>query len=326
MKHLHIDNASANSPLSHAHDQHVRAAGERHPVLAETLRITIGWDGDGLDDALATADFLIASRPPRDNLAARAPLLRWIQTTGAGVDHLLPLDWLPDIITLTNNSGPHGPKCEEFCVMALLALSTRLPGLVDQQRRRLWSPIFTQPIAGQCCVVIGYGDLGQAAVRAGKRLGLEVIAVSRTGAGDGPADRLVPVSRIDAVLPQAEFVIVAAPLTPQTHHLMDRERLATLRPTAGLVNVGRAPLVDYAALADLLRAGRLAGAILDVQDPEPLPRDSELWDVPNLIVTPHISCDDPRYVDMLLDAWAANLARYLAGEPLRNVVDRARGY
>ncbi len=174
--------------------------------------------------------------------------------------------------------------------------------------------------------MIGYGDLGQAAVRAGKRLGLEVVAVSRTGVGDGPADRLVPVARIDAELPQAEFVIVAAPLTPETHHLIGRARLALLPPDAGLVNVGRAPLVDVAALVELLRAGRLAGAILDVHDAEPLPSDSALWDVPNLIVTPHISCDDPRYADMLLDAWAANLERFLAGMPLRNVVDRARGY
>ena len=324
--HLHIENSRLGSPLAHAGDEHVRAALTRHKVLADRVRVTIGWDGDVLDAALATADFLIAARPPRENLSARAPRLRWIQTTGAGIDHLLPLDWLPADIVLTNNSGPHGPKCEEFCLMALLALSARLPTLVDQQRARVWSSIFTQPIGGKVCLVIGYGDIGQAAVRAAKRLGLTAVAVSRSGSGAGPADRLLPTSALDSVLPEADFVIVAVPLTPQTRDLLGRARLALLRPTAGLVNIARAPLVDYAAMAEMLRDGRLGGAVIDVQDPEPLPADSPLWEVPNLILTPHISCDDPRYVDMLLDAWVANLTRYLAREPLRNVVDRSRGY
>ena len=324
--HLHIENSRAGSPLSHATDAHVRAAMARHPILAQQVRVTIGWDGERIDAALATAEFLIASRPPRENLAARAPRLRWIQTTGAGVDHLLPLGWLPEHIVLTNNSGPHGPKCEDFCLMALLALHTRLPSLIDQQRARTWSPIFSQPIAGRVCVVIGYGDIGQAAARAAKRLGLTVIAVSRTGTGSGPADRLVPTAALDDVLPEADFVVVAAPLTPQTRGLLDGRRLALLRPTAGLVNIARAPLVDENALAGMLRDRRLSGAVIDVQDPEPLPSDAALWQVPNLILTPHVSCDDPRYVDMLLDAWTANLERLLAGQPLHNVVDRARGY
>jgi phosphoglycerate dehydrogenase-like enzyme len=324
-RHLHIENNTRASALSHVKPAHVEAAVARHPALG-ALKITIGWDADILDEALRGADYLISSRPPRDHLRGRAPKLRWIQTTGAGVDHLLPLDWLPADIVLTNNSGPHGPKCEDFCTMALLALSARLPRLMDQQRERRWESLFTVPIAGKTCVVIGYGDLGQAAARAGKKLGLTVIAVNRSGKGAGPADRLVASSQADELLPLADFVIVTAPLTAETRDFMGRRRLALLRPEAGIVNVARAPLVDYTALEEVLRAGRLAGAILDVHDPEPLPSDSRLWSVPNLMLTPHISCDDPRYVDMLLDAWAANLARLDSGEGLKNVVDRIRGY
>ena len=322
MRHLHIENNTGAFALSHVKEQHLDTARKRHPALLGELKITIGWDGDIADQALRTAEFLIASRPPTENLRQCAPRLRWIQTTGAGVDHLLPLDWLPQGVTLTNNSGPHGPKCEDFCTMALLALSARLPRLVDQQRTKSWDPVFTVPIAGKTCVVIGHGDLGQAAVRAAKKLGLAVIAVSRSGHGEG----VIPVSRLDEVLPRADFVIVTAPLTSETRNLMSRSRLALLRPEAGLVNVARAPIVDYVALADMLRAGTLAGAMLDVHEPEPLPADSPLWSTPNLILTPHVSCDDPRYVDMLLDAWAANLARLDANQPLKNVVDRARGY
>jgi phosphoglycerate dehydrogenase-like enzyme len=326
VRHLHIENNSRAFALSHIGEQHLQAARERHPALLGGLRITVGWDGDLLEQALRSADFLIASRPPTENLRQRAPKLRWIQTTGAGVDHLLPLDWLPAGVTLTNNSGPHGPKCEDFCTMALLALSARLPRLVDQQRRKSWDPIYTVPIAGKTCVVIGYGDLGQAAVRAAKKLGLMAIAVSRSGQGTGLADEVLPAARLDEVLPRADFVIVTAPLTPATRNLLDRARLALLRPEAGLVNVARAPIVDYDALSEMLHAGKLAGAMLDVHEPEPLPPDSELWSTPNLILTPHISCDDPRYADMLLDAWAANLKRLDANQPLKNVVDAARGY
>jgi len=323
--HLHIENNSRASVLSHIREPQVGAARERHPGLRE-LKVTIGWDADILDEALKSADYLIASRPPRERLRQRAPKLSWIQTTGAGVDHLLPLDWLPPEIVLTNNSGPHGPRCEDFCTMALLALRQRLPQLMHKQREKRWDSLFTQPIAGRTCVVIGYGDLGQAAARAAKKLGLLAIAVTRSGKGTGPADEVVVSSLVETVLPKADFVIVAAPLTPETRDFMGRRRLGLLRPEAGLVNVARAALVDYAALAEMLREGRLSGAILDVHDPEPLPSDSPLWSVPNLMLTPHISCDDPRYADMLLDAWAANFARLDAGQGLRNVVDRARGY
>jgi phosphoglycerate dehydrogenase-like enzyme len=131
---------------------------------------------------------------------------------------------------------------------------------------------------------------------------------------------------LDEALPRADFVVVTAPLTPATRNLFDRARLGRLRPEAGLINVARAPIVDYDALSEMLRAGTLAGAMLDVHEPEPLPADSPLWSTPNLILTPHISCDDPRYVDMLLDAWVANLERLNANEALKNVVDAARGY
>ena len=131
------------------------AAAKRHRALARRLRVTIGWDGDMLDDALQTADFMINSNPPKERLRERAPRLQWIQTTGAGIDGLLPLDWLPADITLTNNSGAHGDKAEDYCAMALLMLQTRTPAIVANQRDRKWQPIFTAPIAGKTAVVIG---------------------------------------------------------------------------------------------------------------------------------------------------------------------------
>ncbi|HSC95863.1 MAG TPA: D-2-hydroxyacid dehydrogenase [Burkholderiales bacterium] len=324
--HLHLESFRKRPALFHLTEERWRAAAQRHRALAKRLRVTIGWDGDIIGEALKTADVMINSNPPRENLRSRAPRLKWIQTTGAGIDNLLPLEWLPTDIALTNNRGAHGPKAEDSCAMAISLLNARLPQLLASQRRHAWQPVYTTPVAGKTAVVIGFGDLGQAAGRAAKKLGATVIAITRSGKAARPADAVYRVSRIDRVLPQADFVIVTTPLTPQTRNLLDRRRLDLLKPEAGLLNIGRSPVVDYDALRAKLEAGTLAGAVLDVFQPEPLPADSPLWDTPNLVVMPHVSCDDPRYVDRLLDFWFENLARFRAGKRLKSLIDRGRGY
>jgi phosphoglycerate dehydrogenase-like enzyme len=324
--HLHLESFRRRPALFHLTEERWRAAAKRHRAAARRLRVTIGWDGDIIGEALKTADVMINNSPPKDDLRSRAPRLKWIQTTGAGIDGLLPLDWLPADIALTNNRWAHGPKAEESCTMAISLLNARLPQLMASQRNRAWQPIYTTPVAGKTALVIGFGDLGQAAGRAAKKLGAKVIAVTRSGKAARPADAAYPVSRIDRVLPRADFVIVTVPLTPETRNLLDRARLDLLKPEAGFVNIGRSPVVDYDALRDKLAKGELAGAVLDVFQPEPLPPDSPLWDTPNLVITPHVTCDDPRYVDRLLDFWFDNLARFRAGKRLKNMIDRKLGY
>jgi phosphoglycerate dehydrogenase-like enzyme len=324
--HLHLESSRKRSALFHLTEEKWAAAAKRNKPLAKNVRVTVGWDGDILDDALRTADVMINSSPPRENLRERAPRLKWIQTTGAGVDQLSPFDWLPEDITLTNNSGAHGAKAEDSCTMSLLMLNAGLPEVLTNQRERRWQPIFSTPIEGKTAVVIGFGDLGQAAGRAAKKLDMELIAVTRSGKHTRPADVTYPVSRIDRALPKADFVIVTTPLTADTRGLISRERLGLLKRGAGLVNIGRAPVVDYAALTVKLVSGDMGGAVLDVFDQEPLPADSPLWTTPNLVIMPHISCDDPRYIDQLLDTWFMNLERFMKGKALRNIVDRRLGY
>src|SRR5688500_15452683 len=272
--HLHLESSSKSPALFHLTEERWKAAAQRHRATARGLEVTIGMDGDILDKALKTADVMINSSPPRERLRERAPRLRWIQTTGAGVDALLPLDWLPRDIALTNNSGAHSAKAEGSCAMAISLLNSRLPQMLANQRAHRWEQIYTNPVAGKTVVVIGFGDLGRSAGRAARKLGAKVIAVTRSGKAGRPADAAFPVSRIDAVLPKADFVIVTAPLTPETRNLLDRKRLALLRPEAGLVNLGRAPIVDYEALREMLVKGALAGAALDVYAHEPLPADA----------------------------------------------------
>jgi phosphoglycerate dehydrogenase-like enzyme len=325
MYHLHIENSMKAPVFTRASPEDIDKARAAYPVLAERFKITIGCDGDIFDRAMETADFLISSVPPTDRIPL-AKRLRWIQTTAAGVDTLMPLDWLPKHMMLTNNSGPHASKCEEYCLMALVALQLGVPQFVHDQAKRIWNPEFTIPVRGKRCLVIGYGDLGQAASRAAKTLGLVTIALSRTGQGEGPANKLLKIDALDDELPKADFVVVAAPLTPSTRNLLNRTRLQMLKPTAGLINVARAAIVDYAALAERLDARAMRGAILDVQSPEPLAATSPLWGTTNLMITPHISCDDPRYIALLFERWIENFARLEASQPLHNLVSREQGY
>ena len=324
--HLHLESGRKRPVIFQMHEAQWAAAAKRHRALARRLKVTVGWDNEILDEALKTADFMINSAPPKARLRERAPQLKWIQTTSAGVDGLMPFDWLPKDITLTNNTGAHGAKAEDSCAMALLMLQARLPEVIKQQQDRVWKGVFTIPIAGKTVVVVGFGDLGQGAGRAANKLGLNVIAVTRSGKAHKLAGRVMKSARIDSVLPKADFVIVTAPLTAETRGLINRDRINLMKPGTGFVNIGRSPIVDYIALRERLENGELGGAVLDVFDQEPLPPDSPFWTTKNLMVLPHISCDDPRYIDHLLDFWFLNFERFLAGKPLKNIVNRKLGY
>lgn len=325
--HVHIENLRRRAPVFHIHPEDYARAVKRHRALARGLRVTYGWDGDVLDEQLKTADIVVGAPENRANLAVRAPKLKWIHSTLAGVDRLLPLDWLPPGVVLTNNRGVHGHKAEQFMRMAYTFLHTRMPEIQDNQRKHLWRQVFTPTIAGRTALVVGLGDLGEAAARAAKTLGLKVIGVRRSVKPCRHADSVHTFRALDRLLPKADFVVLAVPLTPETRNLLSRDRMELLKPGCSVINIARAQVMDYAALADKLEAGELSGAIVDVVDPEPLPPESPLWDVPNLVITPHISCDDyGHYADLSLDLVFDNLARLLAGKPLRNRVSAKLGY
>lgn len=278
-------------------------------------------------DAVGEVDALIGWRFSKAGVATHGRHLQWIQLTGAGVEHMLPLDWLPRGAVLTNSSSAHAPKTREFVTMSLLMLNSQVPLFATNQRRALWDQRFTKSIAGKTVVIVGVGEMGRAAAESAKALGLTVIGVRRSGKPQRPVDRMVTPDRLDEVLPQADFLIVSAPLTQETRQLIDRARLDRLKPTAGVINIGRAAVMDYAALGDKLTRGELAGAILDVFSPEPLPPDSPLWHTPNLMVIPHVSSDEPDgYIERVLDIFFDNVRRWRARRPLRNTIDPVLEY
>ncbi len=324
--HLHLETGRKRPAIFHLTEEKWIEATKRHRLLAKKLKVTIGWDNEILEQSLQSADFMINSFPPKNDLRLRAPRLQWIQTTSAGVDGLMPFTWLPKDIVLTNNTGAHGAKAEESCLMALLMLQSRMPEVIKNQQNHHWQGIFTTPIHGKTVVILGFGDLGQGAGRAAKKLGMPVIAVTRSGKAHRLADKVVKTNQLDKVLPKADFVIVTTPLTAETRGLLNKERIQLLKEGAGFINIGRSPIVDYVALANRLQKGELLGAVLDVFDQEPLAPTSTFWETQNLMVLPHISCDDPRYIDHLYDFWFFNFERFLNEKKLKNIVDRQLGY
>jgi phosphoglycerate dehydrogenase-like enzyme len=325
--HVHVENTRSKHELFHVTRERWDAAGARHRALARRLEASFGWDGDILDDAVAEAEIVIGVPARRERLAERAPRLRWLHATSAGVDAYLPLDWLPRGVDFTNNRGAHGVKAEQYMHMAYVMLNTRMAEIIADRSARRWRPVFSPSVIGRTALVVGLGDLGQAAVRAAAKLGMKVIGVSRTGKKVAHANAVYRSAALDRLLPQADVVVMAVPLTPETRHLLNRERMDRMKRSAGVINIARAPVADYDALRDKLTRGELAGAVLDVADPEPLPPEAPLWDTPSLILTPHISCDDgEHYVDISLDLWFENLARFLQRKPLKNRVDPLRGY
>ena len=323
---LHIDNCRSYDQVFWITPDRWAAACRRHPALARSLNARIAWDLEGFEDALQTAEILIGWEFPRQDLRDRAPHLAWVHLTGAGLEHLAPFDWIPEGVVVTNNSGVHGPKASEYAEMAILMLANRVPFHVTNQHQARWQQFFPAPVKGKTLLIVGVGAMGGAAATRAKRLGLRVLGIRRTGKPHRHVDRMFRPDALDRLLPHADVVLVTAPLTPATRGLIGRRQLDLMKPAAGLINMGRAGVVDYEALADKLTRGELGGAILDVFDPEPLPPGSSLWRTPNLVMTPHCSSDAPDYADRTLDLFFDNFRRYLAGRQLRNTVDRALQY
>ena len=325
---VHVAALTSQPDLFWVTEERVAAACRRHPETARRVAFDWSWDHDRFAAGIARADIAIGWRFPRQGLRAMAPRLRWIALTGAGSEHLQPFDWVWPGLHITNNSGVHGAKAAEFAGAALLAMAHGLAFFADNKARRHWHKRFTTRIEGKTAVIIGLGGMGAATARwLKRRLAMRVIGVTRRGRPCRWADRVVATDAIDSVLGEADSVIVMAPLTEATRGLIDRRRLLLMKPGATLINMGRAGIVDNAALAELLTQGRLAAALLDVFDPEPLPPSSPLWQVPNLMLVPHCSSDDAEtYIPETLDLFFANLARFLKGGRLLNRIATRRGY
>ncbi|MGW0829271.1 D-2-hydroxyacid dehydrogenase [Streptomyces prunicolor] len=266
----------------------------------------------------------VAASWPKD--PALAP--GWVHVAAAGVDSLLfpALVDHPDVV-LTNSRGVYDRAIAEYVLGLILALAKDFPGSWEHQRRREWRPRDSVRIGGRTALVWGTGPIGRAVARMLRAVGMRVCGAGRTARADDPDFGTVHEgANLRGALADADYVILAAPLTPATRCMVDASVLGAMKPGARLVNVGRGGLVDEEALVKHLADGRLAGAALDVFAQEPLPAVSPLWDMPGVIVSPHTAGEVTGWRAELADLFLENLTRRAEGRPLRNVVDKAKGY
>jgi phosphoglycerate dehydrogenase-like enzyme len=317
------------SPLWNLPREHVEAV-ERAVPQAEILSPA---SREEADTALADADAVLGFLVRPSNLA-RAPRLRWIHSTAASVTGVLFPELVASDVVVTNARGLHADAMAEHTLGVMLAFARRLHVARDAQARATWAqerigsetPAIAS-LAGSTLGLVGLGAIGSAIAQRARALGMRVLAVRRRPTRDpAPADEQWPVGRLNDMLPIVDWLVIAAPHTPETQRMIGQAELMRLRPTARLVNLGRGAIVDQAALIDALREGRLAGAALDVFEEEPLPVDSPLWSTPGVVVSAHMSGDVTGWRDVLARQFVANAERWLQGEPLENVVDTALGY
>ncbi|MFB7931011.1 D-2-hydroxyacid dehydrogenase [Streptomyces sp. NPDC056039] len=282
-------------------------------------------DAAGLAALLPRADALLVwdftSRTVRDAWPGEGPRPRWVHTASAGVDHLMCPELAASDTVVTNARGIFDQPIAEYVAALVLAMAKDLPRTLELQRERTWRHRESHKVAGGKAVVVGSGPIGRAIERMLKALGLTTALVGRAPRSGvhGPED-------LDRLLARADWVIAAAPLTEQTHGMFDARRFGVMQPSARFINIGRGQLVVEDALADALTKHGIAGAALDVFEAEPLTPESPLWQLPGLIVSPHMSGDIIGWRDELGAQFVDLYELWASGEPLKNVVDKQRGY
>ena len=285
-------------------------------------------------DLLARADILFDFDITHTaDLADLAPKVRWVQATSAGIGEFVRAKGydrsMPQTI-FTTASGVHAQPLAEFCVMVMLAFHKKFLQTLRDQGRKHWQRFAGTDLRGQTLVIVGVGRVGKEVARVAKTFGMRVIGVKRTTAGATPADlhldELYGPAELPHALAQAQNLVLIAPHTPETERMIGARELAMIPAGAVFINIGRGALVDEAALVDALRAGRLLGAGLDVFQEEPLPPESPLWDMDNVIVSPHSASTSDRENERITDLFCENLRRFLAGRPLMNQLDTDLGF
>ncbi len=292
------------------------------------------WPVEGLvhaqvsDDELAKADVIIGNVVPKQ--LCRAEKLRWVQLGSAGADAYCRPGILPDGVILTNATGAYGLAISEHMMSLTLAMMKHLYAYYDHQKNGVWHDEGqVLSVYGRTVLVIGFGDIGRQFGRRMKAMGAHVIGIRRRSGSVPPeADEMGSMSRLDEYLAKADIVALSLPNTPETYHLFDKDRFAAMKKGSYFINVGRGSSVVQADLCQAVQSGHLAGAAVDVTDPEPLPADDPMWRTPGIYITPHVSGGYHLQAthDAIIRIAAANLRRFIHGEPLENIVDLATGY
>jgi phosphoglycerate dehydrogenase-like enzyme len=311
--------------LGNPQDPSLRLLGE----AGDGVRFVVGKTPADLGGAAGEAEALFCSSAdpaPLAHVLPRAPRLRWIHVRWAGLDTTLPL-LDGSAAVLTNSRGVYSAALGEYVVAAMLFFAKNLRRMLRSQEQGKWDVFPGEPLAGATLGIVGYGDIGRAIAERARPLGLRVLALRRSEVAADPfVDEFVPSSGLLDLMARSDYVAAALPLTPQTHRFVGRDAFAAMKPSAVFMNVGRGPVVDEEALVEVLAAGRIRGAALDVFETEPLPAGHPFFGMGNVLMSAHCADHTPTWRDDAVRLFLDNLGRFRRGEPLRNVVDRSRGY
>ncbi|MDL2293027.1 D-2-hydroxyacid dehydrogenase [Ruminococcaceae bacterium OttesenSCG-928-D13] len=321
--------------------ERLEAALSRHPLIRELAEFEIcrtstsfentpGWNENDYEmfyRAVADKDAMIGYMFPLETFREKAPHVKYVHIIGAGVEHLFPLTWLPEHTKLTNSRGAHAPKTCEYAMMAMLMLGNNIPRLVTAQHEHRWDGHFLTVVEGKTALVVGCGKQGSAVALAAKRLGIKAIGVDPYVPSKDGFEKIVHPDKLLEVLPEADYVFLTMPATKDSYHFYSTAQFAAMKPGAGFVNICRGKVLDADALLAALESGQISGAVLDVFEEEPLPSDSPLWSAKNIVLTPHMGCDDEvNYIPRCIDIFFRNLARLPRGEELENQLDPELGF
>lgn len=327
-------------PFPEALVEHLRAVSPRLAVHVRPARTSEELPRDLLPDVEIL--YTLRALPEPQSV----PSLRWVQFHIAGIDHIDGHPLLDSEVQITTLSGAAAPQMAEVALLGLLALGHRLPAIQADSPRRRWSDDRYEryrplELRGSTVGLVGYGSVAREIARLCRAFGANILATKRDlmqlqdpgyvpeGLGDPQAelvDRLYPSQALPSMAAQCDFLVVTAPLTPETRGMVGRRVLTQMKPGAFLVDLSRGGIVDHGALVEALNEKQIAGALLDVYPVEPLPENSPLWEMPNVLLTPHIAGASGQYFERAADLFAENLQRYLAGQPLLNLYQPRRGY
>ncbi|MBU7022117.1 MAG: D-2-hydroxyacid dehydrogenase [Theionarchaea archaeon] len=300
-------------------DNHIRQIA----AVSDDISVLIDED---VASVIPDVNILVAGKFDRDILV-RAKTLKWVHALAAGVDRLLFPEFIQSDILLTNSSGVHSIPISEHVLGMMLMFSRALNQSFRSQMRSEWKRPQPTELCGKTVGIVGFGSIGERVGKICTCLGTNVIALKNTINYETEyADIILPPENLDILLAQSDFVVLTLPLTEKTYHLIAREQLRLMKPTAYLINVSRGEIVSEPDLIEALENRWIAGAGLDVFEEEPLSEKSPLWEMDSVIITPHYAGSTPYYFDRAIDIFCENLHRFLIGAPLINVVDKRKGY
>lgn len=299
--------------------------------MLEGLPHIVGNKAESFAERAGEAEAIFYWTGPRELLRSvflAAPRVRWVHTRNAGIDSLLFPELIDSHVPLTNSSGIFSESLGEFALAAILYFAKDIPRMLRNQRAGRWEQFDVDEIAGQTAGIVGYGDIGRAVARRLRAMGMHVLATKRhfPETKDPLIEQYYHPQDLHEMIARCDYVVVTAPLTPETRHMISDKEFAAMKPSGVVVNVGRGPVIDQAALVRALQENRIKGAGLDVFEVEPLPEGDPIYKFENVLVSPHTADHTRDWLDQTMQLFLQQYQRFVAGEPLRNVVKKHLGY